>query len=523
MDDFFDTIVVGGGAAGLSAALMLGRARRRVLVLDGGSPRNRFAAHMNGVLGHDGTDPAELLRTGRTELAAYDVEVVAATVDRLDAGPEGVEVAVPGRGTIRARSLVLATGVSDDLPDLPGLREHWGTSVLHCPYCHGWEVRDGRIGVLALSPMALHHAELLRQWTDRLTFLSAGAGPLDPTVVSRLESRGVRIEETPVVAVLEEDGRLCGVRLEDGRTVELDAVFTGAPLRPHDQLVEHLGLERQDGPVGSFLAVDPTGRTSHPRIWAAGNVVNPMANVPISISAGTMTGAALNAALVAEDFDLAVAARAEAARFWEDLYAGTERRWSGRVNPTTAAAVVDLPVGRALDLGCGEGGDAVWLAEHGWRVTAVDISPSAVARGAAGAAQRGVSDRVDWLAADLATWTTEETFDLVTASFLHSPVALQRAAVLARAGERVRSGGHLVVVAHVFESVDDLPPWAWRRDDGADGEDPHLMPRDGLGSVGADPAQWEVVRDELVAREATSPDGTATAEVKDGLLVLRRR
>ena len=530
MDEPWDVIVVGGGPAGLSAALMLGRAGRRVLVLDAGSPRNRFAAHMHGVLGHEGIEPGELLRRGRAEVEAYGVEVARDSVHSLTAHDAGVEVVTDDRGILRTRALVLATGLTDDLPDLPGLREHWGSGVLHCPYCHGWEVRDSRIGVLALSPLVLHQAELLLQWTDRLTFFSAGAGPLPPEAVARLRARGVEIVTSPVIEVLGESGRLAGVRLEDGREAGLDAIFTGPPLRPHDQLVAHLELTRTDTPVGSFLAVDPTGRTSHPRIWAVGNVVNPMANVPMSMGAGATTGAGVNAGLVAEELDRAQAAPdldpdQDPAAFWEERYSGSDQVWSGRVNATTADAVARLPVGDALDLGCGEGGDAVWMAEQGWRVTAVDISATAVARGAAGAGRHGVVDRVTWVAHDLGTWATEQTFDLVTASFLHSPVAFERTSVIARAADRVRSGGHLLVVAHVIESEADVPPWAWHEEQDADGgppPSPPLMARDDPATLGLDLTEWSVERNEVVARHATGPDGVQTATVRDGLLLLQR-
>jgi len=526
----WDVIVVGGGAAGLSAALTLGRARRRVLVIDAGEPRNRFAAHMHGVLGHEGVDPAELLRRGRDEVSAYDVSLRTGVVRRVEDADDGLTVRLADGETVSARALIAASGLTDDLPDIPGLAEQWGIGVLHCPYCHGWEVRGQRLAVLGVSPMSLHQAELIRQWSDRLVFFTAAVGELDPQVAARLRSRGVELIDTPVAEVLAEDGRLTGVRLADGGLIELDAVFTAPMPRPHDEFLSGLGLERTETPMGSFLAADPVGGgTSHPRVWAIGNVVNPPANVPISIGAGSMTGGMVNMALVTEDF--AVAEADEAARYWESQYADQRRRWSGQVNPTLTDVVSSLPAGDALDLGCGEGGDAVWLAEQGWRVTAVDISTTATARGAEGAAERAVGGKISWVAHDLSTWTTEQTFDLVTASFFHSTVALPRTEILRRAAGRIRPGGHLLIVSHVFESAEDIPPWALRHHEAADPDDADLQarlsvlltPPEEIAELALDEAEWEILLQEIRGREATCPDGQETATVKDGVVLLQRR
>jgi thioredoxin reductase/SAM-dependent methyltransferase len=545
-DETYDVVVVGGGAAGLSAALMLGRARRRVLVVDAGEPRNRYAAHVHGVLGHDGTAPADLLARGRAEVAAYDVEVRAGRVDRVErAGPEvadGLLVRLGAGEVVRARALVAATGITDVLPEVPGLAERWGASVLHCPYCHGWEVRRRRLGVLLTSPASLHQAQLLRQWSDDVTVLSAAVEPLEEETARRLRSRGVRLVGEPVVEVLGDGPDLSGVRTAAGEVIGLDALFTAGRPLPHDAFLAGLNLAREDGPFGSVLAVDATGRTSHERVWAVGNVVQPMATVPVVTGAGAMTGAFVNAVLVEEEFDAAEAATQRVTTHWEDWYAGSAPLWSGRVNATTADVVSTLPAGEVLDLGCGEGGDAVWLAEQGWQVTAVDVSATAAARGAAGAEQRGVAARIDWHAHDLASWRTERAFDLVTASFLHSDVELPRAEILRRAAGRLRPGGHLLVVSHVFESAADIPPWASAHLDQQDHHDhdhPHdthdqegryvspmpelLLPDEEVAALDLDPADWEVELCEVRPREATGPDGVQQAVVKDGVVLLRRR
>lgn len=333
----FDAVVIGGGAAGLSAAQALGRSLRRTLVIDAGEPRNRFAARMHNVLGLDGVPPLELLARGRAEAAAYGVETVQGEVlavteiragDPAGAGDpdrglvvefrrHGPEVPGAERGdgangetvTVTTSALVIASGVRDTLPDVPGLAEHWGSTVLHCPYCHGWEVRGSRLAVLATGPISLHQATLIRQWSERFTVFTAGLGELEPEAERELRARGTRIVPEPVTEVLGDDTGVTGVRTADGREHAVDAIFTMGALTPHDAFVAGLELDRTETPFGSFLAVDPTGRTSHPRVWAVGNVTNPMATVPIAMGAGVQAGGAVNFALV--EADVASALRAE--------------------------------------------------------------------------------------------------------------------------------------------------------------------------------------------------------------------
>lgn len=549
MNSTRDVVIIGGGAAGLSAALMLGRAGRDTLVVDAGAPRNRFTTHMHGFLGHDGVDPAELLRRGRREVETYGVHIIDGAVDMVADTPRGLHVSLTNGDHVSTRAIIVATGMTDQLPPIPGLAEQWGSTVLHCPYCHGWEVRGQRLGVLAMAPNGLHQAQVVRQWSDQLTVFTASIGPLADADARRLRSRGIRLVDDPVSEVISDEAGLSGVRTSRGEVISLDAIFTAGAAEPHDGFLAGLELTRSDTPLGSFLAVDEFGTTSHPRIWAVGNVVNPGATVVVAASAGVMAGGMVNMVLVTEDFDAAdtpvAADAADPAAYWEDQYASNERRWSGRVNATMADVVDTLSPGGALDLGCGEGGDAVWLAERGWHVTAVDISATAAQRGAAGAEQRGVSDRVTWVAHDLATWQTDETFDLVTASFFHSTVDLPRTEILRRAAAQIRPGGHLLLVSHVFESDEDIPPWAKRHherdqarrahdhqddhhhggDHGGDGDDPHsalLLPHEELAELDLDIDQWEVVVQEIRTREATGPDGLETATLKDGVLLLRR-
>lgn len=353
----WDVVVMGGGAAGLSAALLLGRARRRTLVVDAGSPRNRFAAHMHGVLGNEGTQPAELLERGRAEASACGVQIVPGTVERVDETGTGVEVTLQGREPVPARAVIVATGMTDELPEVPGLAERWGINVLHCPYCHGWEVADQRLGVLTTSPLGLHQAQLVRQWSEEVTVFTAGLGPLDMATELRLRARGLVLVASPVVEVLGESDRTDAVRTADGTLTEIDALFIAGTPRPHCAFLDHLGLATTETPMGRFLAVDAMGRTSSDRIWAIGNVTNPAATVPVSIGAGAVAGGAVNAALVTEDFDRAAADPTNwtglpPTTFWEHRYTSSDRVWSGRVNQALSGIISGLEPGRALDLGC---------------------------------------------------------------------------------------------------------------------------------------------------------------------------
>lgn len=309
MDENWDAVVIGGGAAGLSAALMLGRARRRTVVIDAGEPRNRFAAHMHGVLGHDGMDPAELLARGRAEVEAYGVVVRPGLVTGVEAYGDHVRVSLDDSDDLTGRALVVASGMVDELPPIDGLAPRWGRTVLHCPYCHGWEVRDARLGVIVTSPLGVHQAQLVRQWSPDVTVFTADGEQIDSEAAARLRSRGVRIVEDEAVALVGDGDELTGVRTASGEVVAIDACFVASVARPSEAFLAGLDLRRASNPMGEFIEVDATGRTSNPRVWAAGNVTNPGANVPVAVAAGTLAGAMANMALVEEDFDAAVDAQ----------------------------------------------------------------------------------------------------------------------------------------------------------------------------------------------------------------------
>lgn len=509
MQNEWDAVVIGGGVAGLSAAQMLGRSRRRTLVIDGGMPRNRFAAHMHGVLGHDGRPPAELLATGREEARSYGVEFADGAVAELIDEGDLLRV-VRTDGTMdTARAVVIATGIRDVLPDVPGLNEEWGRTVLHCPYCHGWEVAGRRLGVLATSAASLHQVELVRQLSDDVVVFTSE--PFDETTVVRLTARGIRIVRDEVRAAHGREDAL-EITTASGDRHVVDALFAGGAPELDLGFAAGLDLARTDAP-GAPLAADLRGATSHPRVFAAGNVTAPFGNVPLSMGAGSMAGAGVNGMLAAEDFALAVTARtAERNAAWEERYAAEGRFWSGRVNATVAAVVAPLEPGTALDLGSGEGGDAVWLAEHGWRTTGVDVSTTAVTRAAALAASRGVD--VDFRTGDGAASVGGE-FDLVLASFLHSwEPDFPRLRLLREAADHVAPGGRLLIVTHAAP-----PPWAREVPDHA----PVMRtPDEELSLLALAPDQWQAEIVEVRRREAPAPDGTP-AHLDDGVLLLRRR
>jgi thioredoxin reductase len=308
MDDEYDVVVVGGGAAGLNAALVLVRARRRVAVVDAGDPRNAPAAHMHGFLSRDGTAPGELLAAGRAEVAGYGGELVEDRVARID-GAFAVHLA--GGRTLHARRLLVATGLRDELPDVPGLSERWARDVLHCPYCHGYEVRDRPIGVLSgLAPApALHLGLLLPEWSADVAFFPH-RNELTPDEREQLVARGVHVVDGLVTGLAVEDGALRGVELADGRVVPRAALFVGPRFVPRNELLVGLGCDTGDD---GWVRTDPTGRTSVPGVWAAGNVVDPRAQVITAAGMGSLAAIALNADLVNDDVRHAVEAHRRAA------------------------------------------------------------------------------------------------------------------------------------------------------------------------------------------------------------------
>jgi thioredoxin reductase len=291
----YDVVVVGGGAAGLSAALVLGRARRSVAVIDAGAPRNAPAAHMQGFLSRDGMPPAELLAAGRAEVTGYGVDLVRDHVATID---PGFSVRLGGGRVLHARRILLATGVTDELPDIEGVRERWGRDLLHCPYCHGWEVRDQPLGVLGTLRGSVQHALLVRQWSEDVIFF-AHTYELTSAERAQLHARGVQVVGGAVARLVVDADHLTGVELADGRVIGRTAVFVRPGNVPHaDGLLQGLGCDVNDA---GFAVVDATGRTSASGVWAAGNVVDPRAQVITAAGAGSAAAIAVNADLVEDD------------------------------------------------------------------------------------------------------------------------------------------------------------------------------------------------------------------------------
>jgi thioredoxin reductase len=295
----YEAVVVGGSWAGLSAAMQLARARRRVLVVDAGRPRNRFAAASHGFLGQDGRAPAAILDTARAQVLAYPTaefradEAVGAREDG-----DGFALALASGASIRTRRLVLATGVVDELPDVPGLRERWGVTVLHCPYCHGYEVADRRLGVLATSALNVHQALLLPDWSADVTLFTNGAFEPEEAQRAALEARGVRVERRPIAALVGDAPALAGVRLRDGATCGLDALFVGSRTALASPLAAQLGCAVDDGPFGPVLRTDAAKATSVPGVFAAGDAARVPHNASFAVGDGAMAGISAHRSLV---------------------------------------------------------------------------------------------------------------------------------------------------------------------------------------------------------------------------------
>ncbi|MFF7732118.1 FAD-dependent oxidoreductase [Streptomyces sp. NPDC007984] len=338
MTEKYAVVVIGGGAAGLSAALVLGRARHRTLVVDAGEPRNAPAAHMQGYLTRDGMPPAEFLALGREEIARYGVEFVRDRVvevtrgedlagpqgenhtgaagegltvargeDHTGAQSDGFVVALAGGRSVRARRLVVATGLKDELPAVAGVAERFGRDVLHCPFCHGWEVRDQPFGVLATSPASVHQALMVSQWSKDVRFFlhTVAEEELSDEDLRRLAAAGVEVVPGEVAGLVTEDDRLTGIRLADGTEHARSVLFLAPRAAPRTGLLEGLGAELHDTPFGAYPVVDATGLTSVPGVWAAGNAIGFAEQVVHAASGGYRAASAIVGDLLMTDLDAA--------------------------------------------------------------------------------------------------------------------------------------------------------------------------------------------------------------------------
>ena len=305
-DDLRDVIIIGGGAAGLSAALTLARARRRTTVIDAGEPRNAAAAHIHGVPGFEDIAPHEFLARGRRDATAHGAEIIPGRVRKIGSrDDESFTVVMDAEEAFLARRLVIATGVRDQLPDIPGLRERWGRDVLHCPYCHGWEARGRRIGVVASGADSIKQALTFQQWSDDVTFLANGRA-IDGEDRLRLRAMGISIVEDALAEVKFDSEGIRSMRLEGGSQIEFDAVGVSPSSDAHLDMLEDLGVHFTTQPLGRFIDTDAAGRTGVDGVWAAGNCADLSAQVGWAAAHGALVAQDINADQIRTDVEHAV-------------------------------------------------------------------------------------------------------------------------------------------------------------------------------------------------------------------------
>jgi thioredoxin reductase len=508
-----DVCVIGGSAAGLAAALQLGRQRRSVIVVDDGEPRNGPAAHMHSFLGRDGRPPSELIAAGREEVRSYGGEILAGLVSRVSRTEAGdFRVGLAGGHSIVARRVLAATGLVDELPDVDGLAEHWGRDVIHCPFCHGYEFRDRRIVQIVTHPMGLHTAGLFRQLSAELTVVLDDTADVDDAELDALRASGVKIVEGQVSRVVTgSDGHVAAVAVAGHGSIDADAVVIGPRFRVRAEPFASLGLRPAAHPtgLGDFLSTDATGATAVPGLYAAGNATDPSQQVLQAAADGSRTGAMISFSLASDDIHAAARPSANQAD-WDHRYGGSPM-WSGNANGTLVNEISGLAPGRALDVGSGEGGDALWLAGHGWSVTASDISPRALDRVKAEATRRGL--RIECLHADANARHAYEpgAFDLVSAQYASIPRTPDGRGVR-NLLDAVARGGTLLIVSH------DLEPMRTTGHSRSFDPDAYVRVDDFAAVLSGSPA-WDIERHEKRPR----PAGAASAAHHVHDIVLRAR
>ncbi len=448
-----DVAVIGGSAAGLAAALQLARQRRSVIVVDAGEPRNAPAPTMHGYLGRESVPPGAFAEIARTEVRRYGAEVLTGRATEVTGAHGCFRVSLTGGHSLVARRVVVATGVVDELPAIEGLESRWGNDVIHCPFCHGYEVRGRRVVQIITHPMGLHPAGLFRQLTNSLTLVVHDPTDVDHDQLDALRSSGIPMIDARVDRVHPwPDGDGLSVELRDAPPIPADAVVISPRFRPRVDACASLGLELATHPsgLGEIVVTTPTGETSVPGVYAAGNVADPSQQVLHAAASGSWVGGTISASLADDDIEAATRP-APAAVDWEHRYSG-EPIWSGNPNRTLVTEVTGLEPARALDVGAGDGADALWLAERGWQVTAADIAQHALDRVAAVAEAEQVPVRC--LRADVNDRDPfrGETFDLVSLHFPAIPRTPDDRAVH-NLVDAVAPGGTLLVVGHDLEAL----------------------------------------------------------------------
>ena len=512
-----DVAVIGGSAAGLAAALQLGRQRRSVIVIDAGEPRNAPAAHMHGYLGRDGAPPAELSSAGREEVRSYGGEVIAGRVDRVSRTADGYFRAelVDGHSVV-ARRVLAATGLVDVLPDIGGLAEHWGHDVIHCPFCHGYEVRDQRIVQIVTHPMGLHPTRLFRQLSDKLTVVLHDQVDVDESELDALRKADVEIRSGVVSRIVAgTDGRVSGIELAADSRIDADVVVVGPRFSARAEPFASLGLRTAPHPggLGDIVETDAIGATGIAGLYAAGNLTDPSQQVAQATADGSRVGSMISFSLA--DDDVQAAARPSGNETdWDHRYSG-EQMWSGNPNGSLVHEVSGLAPGRALDVGAGEGGDAIWLAEQGWSVTANDISQRALDRVDAEATRRGL--RIACLHADANALEAFEPagFELVAAQYASLPRTPDGRGVT-NLLNAVAPGGTLLVISHDLEPM--RSPIDTEQHSRPFDPDAYLRVDDFAAAL-ADSAQWDIEIHEKRPR----PAGAASAAHHVDDVVLRAR
>jgi thioredoxin reductase/SAM-dependent methyltransferase len=511
-----DVAVIGGSAAGLAAALQLGRQRRSVIVIDAAEPRNALAEHMHGFLGREGVPPAELAAVGREEVRSYGGEILAGHVPHVTRTPDGrFRAELAGGNAVVARRVLAATGLVDELPDIDNLSRHWGRDVIHCPFCHGFEVRDRRIVQILTHPIGLHTAELFHHLSAQFTIVLHGAGEVDNAELDVLRAGGVDVLPGPVRRITTDThGHLKAVQLADHESIDADAVVITPRFRVRAEPFAPLGLRPAPHPtgLGDFLETDATGETAVAGLYAAGNVTDPSQQVLQAAAAGSRIGAMISADLA--HHDIRTAARLSANQTdWDHRYSG-DQLWSGNPNGTLVHEVEDLTPGHALDVGAGEGGDALWLAAQGWNVTANDISPRALERVSDEAQRRGLHVKCHHADANALDTFAPAAFDLVSAQYASIPRTPDGRGVRNLLGA-VAPGGTLLVVSH------DLEPMRGSTDPThAPAFDPDAYLRvDDFATALAESPDWSIETHERRLR----PAGAAAASHHIHDVVLRAR
>jgi thioredoxin reductase/SAM-dependent methyltransferase len=511
-----DVLVVGGSAAGLAAALQIVRQRRTVVVVDAGEPRNAPASHMHGFLGRDGTPPADLTSAGREEVRSYGGEVLDGRVSQIIRADDGTcRASLVGGHTVVARRVLAATGLVDELPDIEGVAQQWGHGVIHCPFCHGYEVRDQRVVQIVTHPMGLHPTRLMHQLTRRLTVAVGHKVDVDPSELGLLVDAGITVVPGDVTRLDIVDDEVTAVELADGTRLECDVVMVGTRFRARAEPFATLGLRtsRHASGLGDVVETSATGLTDVTGLYAAGNVTDPSQQVLHAAANGSWVGAMIAFDLADDDLRNGATTTGTEAD-WDNRYSG-DQIWSGNPNGALVAEVTGLSPGSALDVGAGEGGDAIWLATQGWQVTANDISGRALDRIEEEAHRRGLE--VTRLHSDANEFGAfgETRFDLVTAHYASIPRTPDARAVT-HLMNAVAPGGTLLVVSH------DIAPMRRSIDttvaSRAFDADAYVRVDDVAAAVQGD-ADWVIERHETRPR----PAGAASASHHADDIVFRAR